>query len=84
VESALEEVLSEDYTGGGALFIACGVLLVAVSIVGIIGAWGKWRPLLLTVSCLHASIVAILTCVVFSGSIPCDRFGDCCSGLRLC
>ena len=33
-----------------ALSIACGVLLVAVSIVGIIGAWGKWRPLLLVVS----------------------------------
>lgn len=47
VESALEEVLSEDYTSGGALFIACGVLLVAVSIVGCLGAFCKWRPVLL-------------------------------------
>lgn len=50
VESALEEVLSEDYTSGGALFIACGALLVGVSIVGCLGAYFKWRPLLLAVS----------------------------------
>lgn len=42
--------MSEDYTSGGALFIACGVLLVGVSVVGCIGAYFKWRPLLLAVS----------------------------------
>jgi len=50
VESALEEVLSEDYTSGGALFIACGGLLLGVSIVGCVGAFFKWRPILLAVS----------------------------------
>ena len=50
IESALEEVLSEDYTSGGALFIACGALLVGVAIVGCLGAFFKWRPILLAVS----------------------------------
>ncbi|XP_065910169.1 23 kDa integral membrane protein-like [Dysidea avara] len=59
VESALEEVLSEDYTSGGALFIVCGIMLVAVSIVGVIGAWGKWRLLLLVYLAVVFLVIAL-------------------------
>ena len=80
VESALEEVLSEDYTSGGALFIACGGLLIGVSFVGCLGAFFKWRPILLVVSSGYISPYHILCIrVVYCSDILSDRTGDRCS-----
>jgi len=49
VDSALEEVLSDDYTAGGAIFVAAGSVTVLVAIIGVIGAYKKYKYLLLMV-----------------------------------
>jgi len=52
VESALEEVLSDDYTAGGAIFVAAGSATIIVAILGVIGAYKKYKYLLLLVCAL--------------------------------
>ena len=49
MESKLEEVLSEDYTAGGAIFIAAGTITIFVSLLGIIGAAKQYKYILLMV-----------------------------------
>ena len=53
MDSALEEVLSDDYTAGGAIFVVAGFATVVVAIVGMIGAYKKYKSLLLMVCTNH-------------------------------
>jgi len=49
IEDRLEEVVSERYTVGGAIFVAAGAITIVVSLLGIVGAAKKYKYLLLMV-----------------------------------
>ena len=62
VESQIDEVLSEvNSTVGAALFIVSGTLLTALAIIGIFGAWFKWRVALIIVKLLAIVCVSLLS-----------------------
>ena len=58
-------VAGSSYAAGAAIIIVCGIGTIAVSIVGLIGAIGQFRLLLLIVS-LPLLILQILVCICYS------------------
>lgn len=56
MEDRLKEVLSEEYTAAGAIFIAVGVVTIFVSLIGILGAVKNYKYLIFMV-CNHPAIV---------------------------
>ena len=57
-EERLEEVLSERYTVGGAIFVAAGAITIFVTLLGILGAAKKYKYAILVV-CNNVNLLVI-------------------------
>ena len=58
-EGDYDVITGNNTISAAAVLLAAGIITFLIATIGIIGAWGMWRPLLIIVSRIIASIVII-------------------------